>query len=167
MWDSGLRPTPGHIVERARAAVSDALRDRELLTLPELASELRVHVRTLQAAARTGRLEVQYSARSVFGRPLRFSSRAAGKAFLRDHYKRYVGQSPGGFSVPGTAPAGFQRQLRELRRHLRLSQADLAELIGAANRDVVYQWESSKRVPSPVFWERIAGLCPRASHPLP
>ena len=118
-----------------------------------------MHVRTLQAAARTGRLEVQYTARSVFGRPLRLSSRAAGKTFLRDYYKRYGGQRLGTFAVPGSAPAGYQRQLRELRRRFKLSQSDLAELIGAANRAVVYQWESGKRVPSPIFWDRVLGLC--------
>ena len=41
---------------------------------------------------------------------------------------------------------------------LRLSQAQLAERIGAANKAVVYQWESRKRQPSPVFWIRIESL---------
>ena len=41
---------------------------------------------------------------------------------------------------------------------LDLSQADLAERIQAAGKAVVYQWESQKRIPSPVFWRRIEEL---------
>ena len=49
-------------------------------------------------------------------------------------------------------------RLRERRRRLKISQADLAELVGAANKSVVYQWESGKRVPSPVFWDRVLAI---------
>ena len=83
-WDSGLWPTPSAVLDKARLAAAEAVRDQQPLTLPALAKEMHVHVRTLQAAARTGRLEVHYSVRSVFGRPLRLSTRAAGKAFLGD-----------------------------------------------------------------------------------
>jgi hypothetical protein len=48
------------------------------LPLDQLAKELHVHLRTLQAAARTGRLEAHFSVRSAFGRPIRRASRAAG-----------------------------------------------------------------------------------------
>ena len=34
----------------------------------------------------------------------------------------------------------------------------LAEKVGAASKAVVYQWESAKRKPSPVFWLRIQRL---------
>ena len=155
MWDSGLRPTPRDVLELARIAAADALRDQQLLNLPDLAKELKVHVRTLQAAARTGRLEVQYAVRSVFGRPRRLSTRAAGRVFLRTYYRRYRGQPVGRFALPPTVPEDYARRLRHLRNCLRLSQADLAELVGAANKAVVYQWESGKRVPSPVFWDRV------------
>ena len=37
----------------------------------------------------------------------------------------------------------------------------MAALVGAANRGVVSQWESGKRVPSPFFWEWIAKLSRR------
>jgi hypothetical protein len=47
------------------------------LPLAELARELGVHIRTLQVAAQTGRLKTQFSARTVFGRPMRFASRDA------------------------------------------------------------------------------------------
>jgi len=60
--------------------------------------------------------------RSVFGRALRLSTRAAGKAFLQTYYTRYSGQ--------------------QLQRRLEISQADLTEPVGAANKSIVYQWES-------------------------
>ncbi len=132
MWDSGLRPTPRDVLELARIAAADALRGQQLLNLPDLATELKVHVRTLQAAARTGRLEVQYAVRSVFGRPRRLSTRAAGRVFLRTYYRRYRGQPGGRFALAPAVPEDYARRLRHLRNRLRLSQADLAELVGAA-----------------------------------
>lgn len=167
MWDSGMRPTPTAVLDQARAAAAEAVRDRQPLTLPQLATELNVHVRTLQGAARTGRLDVQYSTRSVFGRPLRISTRAAGKLFLQTYYKRYSGQPAGRFTLPSAVPEDSNRRIRRLRHDLRLSQADLAELIGAANKAVVYQWESAKRLPSPVFWQRLQVLFRGARKPLP
>ena len=41
---------------------------------------------------------------------------------------------------------------------LKLTQAALAQRIGAAGKAVIYQWESRKRTPSPVFWQRIQAL---------
>lgn len=158
MWDSGIRPTPVEALEQALRAAVKASHDQEPLNLPELARDLGVHVRTLQAAARTGRLKVQYATRSVFGRPLRLSTRAAGQSFLQTHYRRYRGQPEGSFPVPAVASTDFAHRLRVLRRRLRLTQGDLAELVGAGNNSVVYQWESGKRVPSPVFWERLVAL---------
>jgi DNA-binding transcriptional regulator YiaG len=166
MWDSGLRPTPNRILERARSAAVHAARYHEPLTLPALAEALNVHVRTLQAAARTGRLEVQYASRSLFGRPLRLATRLAGRVFLETYYKRYGGQAQGLFRVPRPAPSDYQDRLRGLRRRLKISQSDLAELVGAANKSVVYQWESGQRVPSPVFWDRIDNLDSRANNGL-
>jgi hypothetical protein len=34
----------------------------------------------------------------------------------------------------------------------------LARRIGAAGKAVVYQWESRKRTPSPVLWQRVLEL---------
>ena len=45
-----------------------------------------------------------------------------------------------------------------LRHRLGLSQHELAAKVGAASKAVVYQWESGKRKPSPVFWLRIVRL---------
>jgi len=70
MWDSGLRRPSAHIVAQAREALALRASRRQLMPLADLAKEFGVHVRTLQAAARTGRLETQFSVRSVFGRPM-------------------------------------------------------------------------------------------------
>lgn len=135
------------------------------MPLDRLARELKVHIRTLQAAARTGRLEVQFSSKSVFGRPVRFATLLAGEQFIATHYRRFAGQE----ACPSplvTVPDDFPDQLIRLRRRLRLTQDALARRIGAAGKAVVYQWESSKRTPSPVFWERILRLERRGAGPV-
>ena len=157
MWDSGLRPVPTPMLLRARAMVADHARQTELLPLAQLAKELHVHVRTLQAAARTGRLQVTFSSRSAFGRPIGLATRAAGQVFMRTDYRRYGGQSPATVPLP-SVPDDYDARLKRLRRRLRLTQDDLARRIGAANKAVVYQWESRKRTPSAVFWKRVEAL---------
>jgi transcriptional regulator with XRE-family HTH domain len=52
-------------------------------------------------------------------------------------------------------PPDYAGRLRSLRKRLQLTQAALAKKIGAANKAVIYQWESAKRTPSPVFWAQI------------
>jgi transcriptional regulator with XRE-family HTH domain len=132
-------------------------RQHELLPLDQLARELGVHQRTLRAAARIGRLQVQFSIRSVFGRPIRLATRAAGQAFLRTHYRHYGRK---GLDVPPlpSVPNDYDKRLKNLRHRLGLTQVALARHIGAANRAVVYQWESRQRRPSPVFWQRVEAL---------
>jgi transcriptional regulator with XRE-family HTH domain len=61
MWDSGLRPVPAHMLLRARTGVARHAQRTTLLPLAQLAKEFHVHVRTLQAAVRTGRLEAHFS----------------------------------------------------------------------------------------------------------
>jgi DNA-binding transcriptional regulator YiaG len=157
MWDSGLRPAPPHLLQRAAVAVAEHARNTELLSLDQLARELGVHQRTLRAAARTGRLQVTFSSRSAFGRPIRLATRAAARAFMRKDYRRYGGQSPAVAPLP-SIPDDYDERLRRLRRRLRLTQHALARRIGAANKAVVYQWESRQRTPSPVFWQRVEAL---------
>ena len=157
MWDSGLRPVPPHWLQRATVAVTEHARNAERLSLDQLARELGVHQRTLRAAARTGRLQVTFSSRSAFGRPIRLATRAAGRAFMRKDYRRYGGQSPAVAPLP-SVPDDYDARLKRLRRRLRVTQHDLALRIGAANKAVVYQWESRKRTPSPVFWKRVEAL---------
>ena len=154
-WDSGRRAAPPVVLQRARAAlVAPPSTERELLPLDKLAKELGVHLRTLQAAARTGRLEAHFSVRSVFGRPIRLASRAAGEQFLARHYRCFSGQEA--CPVPlSTVPGDYDRRLRQLRRRMGLTQGALAHRIGAAGKAVVYQWESRQRTPSPVLWQPI------------
>jgi DNA-binding transcriptional regulator YiaG len=156
-WDSGRRRVPLVVLRRARDRVAHHRRQEALLPLAALARELGVHVRTLQAAARTGRLQAHFSVRSVFGRPMRCASRAAGQQFLARHYRCFSGQEicPAPLS---TVPDDYDKRLRDVRRRRGLTQGALAQRIGAAGKAVVYQWESRKRTPSPVLWQRILEL---------
>lgn len=157
MWDSGLRPVPVHVLLRSQAAVTAHMRNAERLSLDLLAQEFGVHERTLRAAARTGRLHVTFSSRSAFGRPIRVATRTAVRAFMQKDYRRYGGQSPAVAPLPSVHD-DFDARLKRLRHRLRLTQDDLARRIGAANKAVVYQWESRQRRPSPVFWKRVQAL---------
>jgi len=57
-----------------------------------------------------------------------------------------------------SVPDDYHGRLRALRQRLVLSQSELAQQIGAANKAVIYQWESRKRRPSPVLWKRVVDL---------
>ena len=57
-----------------------------------------------------------------------------------------------------SVPEDYDVRIRALRRASGMSQAQLATLVGAARKAVVYQWEARKRTPSPPFWQRIAAL---------
>jgi DNA-binding transcriptional regulator YiaG len=154
MWDSGLRPVPPPALLRSEEAATAHLRNAERLSLDQLAREFGVHERTLPAAARAGRLQVTFSSRSAFGRPIRLATRTAVQAFMRKDYRRFGGQSPAVAPLP-SVPADYDARLKRLRRELELTQDDLARRVGAANKAVVYQWESRKRRPSPVCWKRV------------
>ena len=153
-WDSGRRVVSVAVLQRAREAVSHYHRQHERLPLCQLAKELHVHIRTLQAAVRTGRLTAHFAVQSVFGRPKRLATRAAAEQFMAMHYRRYSGQEVCPAPLP-TVPSDYDQQLRALRRRLRLTQDGMARRIGAAGKAVIYQWEARKRTPSPVFWQRI------------
>jgi DNA-binding transcriptional regulator YiaG len=163
-WDSGRRPVPPPVLHRAAEAVTQSARLSELLPLRQLAEEFHIHVRTWQAAVRAGKLEAQFSRRSVFGRPLRFATRAAAMRFIAIHYRRsgrrQLLQPPLPF-----VPSDYDRRLRTLRDRLRLTQGGFAQRIGAASKAVIYQWESRKRTPSPVFWQQVLRLEQLAARP--
>jgi len=165
-WDSGRRVVSAVVLQRAREAVAHHQRQHELLMLDQLAKELHVHIRTLQAAVRTGRLAAYFSVKSVFGRPRRLATRAAAAEFMATHYRRFAGQQACPAPLP-TIPHDYDQQLRALRRRLRLTQDGLAQHIGAAGKAVIYQWESRKRTPSPVFWQRVLGLKGRRARARP
>jgi len=157
MWDSGRRAVPAQVLQRARSAVADHTRLNRVLPLDQLARELHVHLRTLQAAVRTGRLDAHFSVRSAFGRPIRSATRAAGDRFMATHYRRFAGQQACPSPLPAV-PNDYDQQLRILRHRLGLTQGGLARRIGAAGKTVIYQWESRKRTPSPVLWQRVLRL---------
>ena len=116
-----------------------------------------MHVRRLQAAARTGRMKTQFSVRSVFGHPMRLASRDAGEQFIARHYRCFSGQATCPAPLP-TVPDDYDKRLRDLRHRTGLTQDALARQIGAAGKAVIYQWESRKRTPSPVLWQRVLEL---------
>ena len=158
-WDSGRRATPPKILARARALATH--RDEQaLLPLPVLALLIGVHVKTLRAAARDGRLPVTYDTRTTFRRLRARATPAAAGAFRRSYYGRTV--RPADRRAPLTwsaVPIDYDVRIRAVRRSLGLSQARFAARVGAARKAVVYQWETRKRCPSPVFWQRIEMLC--------
>ena len=167
-WDAGRREPPPQLLTRARtlAGYPD---ETVLLPLPVLALMIGVHVRTLHAAARSGRLVVAYDTRTTFRR---LRPRATLKHAL-DFRRHYYGtqRRPPATPVPLTwasVPEDYDVQLKALRRHLDISQAGFARLVGAAGKAVVYQWEARKRTPSPLFWQRVhelqSGVHP---HPVP
>ena len=55
-------------------------------------------------------------------------------------------------------PVDYAERVTLTRHALRLTLSEFAIRLGAANKAVVYQWESGKRRPSPVFWARITAL---------
>ena len=140
-------------------ALGDASRRPRTPSLPVLALLVGVHVKTLRSAARDGRLPVTYDTRTTFRHLRARATSAAALAFRRSYYRRMV--RPDDRRTPLTwasVPRDYAEQIRALRRARGLSQAQLATLVGAARKAVVYQWEAGKRTPSPVFWQRITAL---------
>jgi DNA-binding XRE family transcriptional regulator len=130
------------------------------LPLQVLADELHVHVRTLRAAAHDGRLAATFGSRPYFGKLTATATREAGARFMATWYRRTYGRGRRRLVAVCrvTVPENCAAALVGLRRRLGLSQQQLAARVGAAGKAVVYQWESGKRKPSPVFWLRIERL---------
>jgi hypothetical protein len=151
-------------MDRARALAATRDPDR-LRSLQELATTFGVHVRTLRDAARSGRLEVVYENRVVFRNLIPRATLAAGHTFMERYYRQSYSRFAPRPTLPDwpLVPSDWARQLLRFRRNLRLTQTLFAEQIGAAGKAVVYQWESGRRKPSPLFWGRIEELVRRAS----
>ena len=157
-WDAGRRTTPPQVMARARALATHR-DDDALLPLPVLALLIGVHVKTLRAATRDGRLPVTYDTRTTFRRLRARATLVVATQFRHTYYGRQVRPTdrrdpPSWASVP----EDYDVRIRTLRHARGLSQAQLATLVGAARKAVVYQWEARKRTPSPLFWQRIAAL---------
>jgi DNA-binding XRE family transcriptional regulator len=128
--------------------------------LQTLANQFHVHVRTLRAAAHDGRLAATFGPRHYFGHLTATATRDAVAAFMATWYRRTYGRGRRCL-VPVCrikVPENCAATVIGLRRRLGLSQQQLAIKVGAATKAVVYQWESGKRKPSPVFWLRITRL---------
>jgi ribosome-binding protein aMBF1 (putative translation factor) len=124
-----------------------------------LAAEYHVHVRTLRKAAQDGRLQVTFSSRMAFGKCVAFASREAVEHFKRQYYRQTTQWNRPPRPMVCIVPADYDAVVRALRTRLQLTQAALAARIGAANKAVIYQWESRRRTPSPVLWTRVQALC--------
>ena len=156
-YDSARRLVPVTLLDRAAGILREHQLATQLFTIDYLAREYDIHPRTLRAAARDGRLQVEFSNRSVFGRPLRLATTVAVEAFIRVHFRqRYSRFAAPLAPVPVIAvPTNFASRIVGLRQRHQLTQGELARRIGAATKAVVYQWESGKRRPSVAFWSRI------------
>jgi DNA-binding transcriptional regulator YiaG len=158
-WDAGRRPAPEAIVSQARALKAKRP-PHDRVPLQVLADEFHVHVRTLRAAAHDGRLTATFGPRPFFGKLTATATREAAARFMATWYRRTYGR---GRRRPVAVcrvvvPENYAATLVGLRHRLGLSQQQLAAKVGAASKAVVYQWESGKRKPSPMFWLRIQGL---------
>lgn len=154
-WDSGRRPARRDVLTRANAL---ALRRNPhvLLPLDTLALMIHVHVRTLHAAAKDGRLRVTYDTRTTFRRLRARATFADAETFLHSYFEKAVWPEHRPTSLSWEQiPPDYADQIRGVREQLGLTLAQFATRVGAAGKAVVYQWESRKRCPSPVFWERI------------
>jgi DNA-binding transcriptional regulator YiaG len=156
-WDSGRRPLPAKILQSIRTTVRQRSHGQKPMRLSQLARELGLNVHTVRAAVRTGRLAAEFHVKSVFGRPMRRATLAAGREFLERARWRPI---PSEVVAPPVVevPPHYDAVLRDLRRRLHVTQAGLARAIGAAGKAVVYQWETRKRTPSPVLWRTIESL---------
>ena len=157
-WDAGRRATPPQVLARARALATH--RDEQaLLPLPVLALLVGVHVKTLRSAARDGRLPVTYDTRTTFRRLRGRATLAAVRQFRHSYFGRQVRRADRRQPLTwASVPDDYDVQIRAVRRARGLSQAQLATLVGAARKAVIYQWEARKRTPSPLFWQRITVL---------
>ena len=157
-WDSGRRPVRPDVLTRANelALRADSHALRPLETLARL---IHVHVKRLHAAPRDGRLRVTYDTRTTF-RSLRARATVAdADTFLHTYFEQATW--PKDRPAPliwNQIPADYADQIRQVRRRLGLTQAQFAARVGAARKAVVYQWESRKRCPSPLFWQRIRNV---------
>jgi DNA-binding transcriptional regulator YiaG len=158
-WDAGRRTAPEAVVSQARSLKAKRT-SHNRVPLQVLTQELHVHVRTLRAAAHDGRLAATFGPRPFFGKLTATATREAGAQFMVKWYRRTYGR---GRRRPVrvcrvTVPPDCGATLVGLRHRLGLSQQELAATVGAARKAVVYQWETGKRKPSPVFWLRIERL---------
>ena len=129
-WDSERRPVRPDILTRANelALRADPYALRPLETLARL---IHVHVKTLRAAARDGRLRVTYDTRTTF-RSLRARATVAdADTFLHTYFEQATW--PKDRPAPliwSQIPSDYDDQIRCLRGRLGLTQAQFATRVG-------------------------------------
>jgi DNA-binding transcriptional regulator YiaG len=158
-WEAQRQPTPTEIVARARKFAKTRGLNAPM-GLDALGRLLGIHPRTLRQAARTGRLTTTYDTRTFCGRPITRATRAAGETFKRRFYRQHGWWRPQATPPEPwpSIPRNYFSRIIGVRYRLQLTQAELATRIGAANKAVIYQWETCKRRPSPLFWQRVIEL---------
>ena len=133
-WDAGRREPPPQLLTRARtrAGYPD---ETVLLPLPVLALMIGVHVRTLHAAARSGRLVVAYDTRTTFRR---LRPRATLKHAL--DFRRHCRVGGGAHRRARLRPP--------LKRYVRFSRIPLSQGCPGAER-----WKVLTSGPSALLWD--------------
>ena len=127
-WDAGRRAVPPQVMARARA-IATHRDEHALLPLPVLALLIGVHVKTLRAAARDGRLPVTYDTRTTFRRLRAYATLAAATQFRRSYFGRQVRRADRPQPLTwASVPEDYNVQIRALRRARGLSQGQLATL---------------------------------------
>ena len=116
-----------------------------LLPLDTLALLIHVHVRTLHAAARDGRLRVTYDTRTTFRRLRARATLADADTFLHTYFEKAVWpkERPAPLNW-SQIPSDYADHVRRVRQQLGLTQAEFASRIGAARKTVVYQMGITK-----------------------
>jgi DNA-binding transcriptional regulator YiaG len=159
-WDADRR-TPRHEILVMANALALRCNPLTLLPLGPLARLVGVHIRTLHAAAKDGRLRVTYDTRTTFRRLRTRATLADAEHFKREYFDKamWPAERPARMAWE-TIPSDCADRIRQMRLDLGLTLGQFATRVGAARKAVVYQWESGKRCPSPVFWQRIQQLRP-------
>ena len=125
-WDCGRRPAPPNVLARAQQMTQDP--DEQLVPLRELAAVFKVHVRTLRAAARDGRLRATFLNQSFFGYPVALATRRSVQRFLAFGY----GKSPQSLAIKPvltSVPSDCAARIVGIRLRLGLTQVALARRV--------------------------------------
>ena len=97
--------------------------------------------------------------RTTFRRLRSRATLADGETFRQTYFENAVGPTERPATLTWSEiPPDYADQIWRVRHRLGLTQGQLAARMGAARKAVVYQWESRKRCPSPLFWRRILDL---------
>ena len=115
-WDAGRRATPPLVMVYARV-IATHRDDHALLPLPVLALLIGVHVKTLRATARDGRLPMTFDTRTTFRRRRARATPAAAQQFRRRYFGRQVRRADRRQPLTwASVPEDYDVQIRVSRR---------------------------------------------------